>query len=139
MLGERGHSIQCDSARNRFVAASDEDHVKRSAHPKHGQWLDFTRSNRCVRNVATEFSRISFGNFCHSLGVLVLTAELAGSRPDVPAKNSREQVLVAEAGYAADVGDRLVCLDQVAFRRFDADAPNLGRRCAAHEPDKTLF
>jgi hypothetical protein len=85
-----------------------------------------------MRLVSPEFSRISFGNFRHSLIVLMLTAELAGCRPDVATEDAREQFLVAEAGYPVMWADRLVGLDQIPFRRFDSDAPNFRRRRASY-------
>ena len=80
-----------------------------------------------MRGDFPEFSRISFGNFCRTLGVLMLTAELARSKPDTAAEHSREQILMAKASHATNVGDRPVGLDQVSFSRFDANTANFSR------------
>jgi hypothetical protein len=92
-----------------------------------------------MRVVLTQFSRISFGNFRRSLGVLVLLAELARGQSNAPPENAGEQVLMTEARYATDVRDRTVGFDEVSFGCFDADAADFGRRRTTDEPYKALF
>src|SRR6476646_8900437 len=92
-----------------------------------------------MRGDFPEFSRISFGNFCCNLGVLMLTAELSQSKPDAAAEHAREQILMAKASHATNVGDRPVGFHQVSFSRFDANTANFRRRSAADHSHKTLF
>src|SRR4029079_10299757 len=92
-----------------------------------------------MRVVLTEFSRISFGNFRRSLGMLMRVAELTGGQSNAPPENAGEQVLMAESRYAADIGDRTVGFDEISFGRFDADTANFRGRRAADEPHKALF
>jgi hypothetical protein len=92
-----------------------------------------------MRGDSAEFSRISFGNFCYRLGVLMLTAELTRSKPDAAAEHAREQILMAKASHATNVSDRPVGFHQVSFSRFDANTANFGRRSAADHSHETLF
>ncbi len=92
-----------------------------------------------MRVILTEFSRISFGNSCRSLGVLMLLAELAWSQSNAAPENAGEQVLMAEARYAADVGYRTVRFDQISFCRFDSNSADFSCRSATNKPHKPLF
>jgi hypothetical protein len=101
--------------------------------------LDSTRFAPLRAHISPQFSRISFGNFRRSSGVLMLLPELAGSQPNAPPENAGEQVLMAEAGCATDIGNRTVRFDEIPFCRFDADAADFSSRSAADEPHKALF